>query len=35
MQMLVHVSRVLCVSPKTGGEKKLVVWIWSDACIIA
>ncbi len=26
---------VLHVSPETGGEQKLVVWCWSDACIIA
>jgi hypothetical protein len=29
---------VLCVLlalPKTGGEQKLVVWSWSDACVIA
>ncbi len=28
-------SRVLRVLLKTGGEQKLVVWSWSDACIIA
>jgi hypothetical protein len=30
-----RVSRVLRVLPKTGGEQKLVVWSWSDACVIA
>jgi hypothetical protein len=32
--MRVRVSRVLLVFPKTGGEQKLVVWSWPDACII-
>jgi hypothetical protein len=30
-----RVSRVSRVLLKTGGEQKLVVWSWSDACIIA
>jgi hypothetical protein len=30
-----HVSGVSRVLLKTGGEQKLVVWSWSDACIIA
>jgi hypothetical protein len=29
------VLRVLRVLPKTGGEQKLVVWSWLDACVIA
>jgi hypothetical protein len=29
-----HVLRVLRVLLETGGEQKLVVWSWSDACII-
>jgi hypothetical protein len=32
---VLHVSRVLHVLPKTGGEQKLVVWSWSDAHVIA
>jgi hypothetical protein len=32
---VLFVSRVLGVLPKTGDEQKLVVWRWSDACIIA
>ncbi len=32
---VLHVLRVLRVLPKTGGEQKLVVWSWSDACVIA
>jgi hypothetical protein len=30
-----RVSRVSRVLLKTGDEQKLVVWSWSDACIIA
>jgi hypothetical protein len=30
-----HVSPVLHVLLKTGGEQKLVVWSWSDARVIA
>jgi hypothetical protein len=29
------VPRVLHVLLETGGEQKLVVWSWSDACVIA
>jgi hypothetical protein len=31
---VLRVSRVLRVLPETGGGQKLVVWSWSDACII-
>jgi hypothetical protein len=32
---MLHVLRVLRVLPETGGEQKLVLWSWSDACFIA
>jgi hypothetical protein len=32
---VLHVFRVLRGLPEFGGEQKLVVWSWSDACIIA
>ncbi len=32
---VLHVSCVSRVSPETGGEQNLVVWSWSDACVIA